>query len=231
MSRCVRVTLSTVLAAALGCAAPVMGQQATPPRPQPVRRPLPKPKPKLSNKVFVRAEGLVGFEHFNASQTFKAIFDSANAPVFGGGVDVVKGHLFFRADVTHFGKTGERAFDANGQVFRLGIPLKVSITPVVGAAGVRALVARNVVVYAGAGAGSWSYSQTGDDPADSLSENKPGFLGLGGVEWRVARLVGLGFEAQYARVPNAFSGGIAADYGEKDMGGVTGALRVIVGHW
>lgn len=222
--------LSAALVAALGVAAPAVAQ--TPPQTQPpARRPLPKPKPKLSNKLFVRAEGLVGIEHFIASKTFEAIFDSANGPVYGGGIDVVKGHLFVRADVTHFGKTGERAIDANGEVFRLGIPLKVSITPVIGAAGFRGLLARDVVAYAGGGVGSWSYSQSGDDPDDSFSEHKIGYLGLGGIEWRVHRLVGIGFEAQYARVPNALSGGIAADFGEKDLGGTTAAVRVIVGHW
>lgn len=225
------VAISTVLAVALGFAVPVVAQ-TTPPRTQPpVHRPTPKPKPKLSNKLFVRAEGLVGFEHFNASNTFAGIFGSSSGPVYGGGIDVVKGNLFVRADVTHFGKTGERAFDANGQVFPLGIPLKVSITPVIGAVGFRMLIAQNVVAYGGGGAGSWSYSESGDDPADSFSENKVGYLGLGGVEWRVARLVGIGFEAQYARVPNALSGGLAADLNEKDLGGTTAAVRVIVGHW
>jgi hypothetical protein len=229
MSARLPITLSTMIVAAFGFAAPAAAQ-TTPQRTQPViRRPLAKPK--LSSKLSVRVEGLVGFEHFNASQTFKAIFESPDGPVFGGGVDVVKGHLFFRVEVTHFGRTGERAFDAGGQVFRLGLPLKVSITPVFGAAGFRTLLARNVVVYAGGGAGSWSYSESGDDPGDSVSENKPGYLGLGGVEWRVHRLVGLGFEAQYAAVPNAFTGGIAGDFGEKDLGGATAAVRVIVGHW
>jgi hypothetical protein len=206
--------------------------QTIPPRSQPiVRRPLPKPKPKLSTRLFVRADGFVGIEHFNASQTFKGVFDSANGVVYGGGVDVVKGHLFVRADVSHFGKTGERVFDANGQIFRLGIPLDVSITPVIGAVGVRGLLAPHWVAYAGGGAGSWSYSQSGDDPADAFSVRKTGYLGLGGVEWRVHPLVGLGFEAQYARVPNAFSGGLAADLNEKDLGGATAVVRVIVGRW
>ena len=206
--------------------------QTVPPRSQPiVRRPLPKPKPKLSTRLSVRADGFVGFEHFNASQTFKGIFDSANGVVYGGGIDIVKSHVFVRADVSHFGKTGERAFDANGQIFRLGIPLKVSITPVIGAVGVRGIVARNWIGYAGGGAGSWSYSESGDDPADAVSVRKTGYLGLGGVEWRVHPLVGIGFEAQYARVPNAFSGGLAKDLNEKDLGGATALVRVIVGRW
>lgn len=227
--------LATVLLAGLlpivGGGIPAAAQTVASRTQPPARRPVPTPKPKLSNKLFVRGAGLVGFEHFNASQTFKGIFDTANGAIYGGGVDVVKGHLFVRADVTHFGKTGERAFALNGQVFRLGIPLKVSITPVIGAVGVRGLIARSWIAYAGAGAGSWSYSESGDDPADSFSERKTGYLGLGGVEWRLHPVVGIGFEAQYARVPNAFSGGIAADLGEKDLGGATAAVRVIVGRW
>jgi hypothetical protein len=224
--------LSAVLFVGAVGAATTASAQTIPPRTQPiVRRPLPKPKPKLSNKLFVRADGFVGAEHFNASQTFKGVFDSANGIVYGGGMDLVKGHLFVRADVSHFGKTGERVFDSNGQVFRLGIPQQVSITPVIGAVGARGLLAPHLVAYAGAGAGSWSYSQSDDDPADALTVRKTGYLGLGGVEWRLGPLVGIGFEAQYARVPNAFSGGLAADLGEKDLGGATAAVRVIVGHW
>ena len=229
--RRISTAVFTALMSGIVGVAPASAQRV-PPRTQPVvRRPLPKPKPKLSNKLFVRAEGFAGAEHFNASKTFKGIFDSANGIVFGGGIDVVKGHLFVRADVSHFGKTGERAFDANGQIFRLGIPVKVSITPVIGAVGIRGILAPKVVAYAGAGAGSWSYSETGDESSDAVSLRKTGYLGLGGVEWRVQRLVGIGFEAQYARVPNAFSGGLAADLGEKDLGGATGLVRVIVGRW
>ncbi|HTI39927.1 MAG TPA: hypothetical protein VL484_20360 [Vicinamibacterales bacterium] len=231
--------MKTPLAAALSAillsvaAMPATAQTSAPRTQPPVQHPLPrpKPKPKLSNKLAVRAEGLVGIERFTASETFKGIFDSPKGAIFGGGVDVVKGHWFVRGDVTHFGKTGQRAFDLNGQVFRLGIPLKVSITPVYGAAGFRGLVGAKWVAYAGGGVGSWSYSESGDDPADALSLRKTGYLGLGGVEWRVHPVVGIGFEAQYAAVPNAFDGGLAADLGEKDMGGATAAVRVIVGRW
>jgi hypothetical protein len=241
MKRCVAVALSTIVVALIGSAAPAVAQMT--PRTQPVvRRPLPRPKPKLSKKLFVRAEGLVGFEHFTASETFKGIFGSANNPIYGGGVDVVRGHLFVRGEVTHFGKTGERAFASNGEVFRLGIPLKVSITPVVGAAGYRGIVAQHLVAYAGGGVGSWSYSESDDDPSDSFSTHKTGYLALGGVEWRLRPLVGLGFEAQYAAVPNGFpastcatsdcpSGGLAAELGEKDMGGAAVVVRFIVGRW
>ena len=139
MTRRLRAVSTVLFVAAVGVAA-TASAQTIPPRTQPiVRRPLPKPKPKLSNKLFVRADGFVGLEHFNASQTFKGVFDSANGVVYGGGIDVVKGHLFVRGDVSHFGKTGERVFDSNGQVFRLGIPQKVSITPVIGAVGVRGI--------------------------------------------------------------------------------------------
>lgn len=231
MTTSIRVAAAAFFAFALG-GVTAASAQTIPPRTQPVvRRPLPKPKPKLSTKLFVRADGFAGVEHFNASQTFKGIFNTANGAVYGGGVDIVKGRLFVRADVSHFGKTGERAFDANGQVFRLGIPLDVSITPVTGAIGVRGLIAPHWVGYAGGGAGSWSYSESGDDPSDAFSVRKTGYLGLGGVEWRVHPLVGIGFEAQYARVPNAFTGGLAADLNEKDLGGATAIVRLIVGRW
>jgi hypothetical protein len=180
--------------------------------------------------VSLRAAGIFGIEHFTAAQTFRGIFGSANGLVYGGGVDVVTPHLFVRADVTHFGRTGERAFAFAGQVFRLGIPLDVSITPIVAAAGVRGRLSRTLIGYAGGGGGVWRYSESGEDPADAFSVSKPGFVALGGVEWRLHRMVAIGFEGQYARVPNAIGqSGLSADLGEKDLGGGTAAVRVIVG--
>jgi hypothetical protein len=39
----------------------------------------------------------------------------------------------------------------------------------------------------------------------------------------------LGFEGQFASVPNAFNGGVAQQLNEKDLGGGSAVVRVIVG--
>lgn len=179
----------------------------------------------------IRGAATIGYEHFSASQTFKAILDAAGGPVYGGGVEVIfRRHIFFRVDAARFKKTGERAFDLNGQVYRLGIPLTITVTPVIGSAGYRGEISRRVAWYVGAGVGSWGYSETSDDPTENVSFRKTGFAGLGGVEWRLQRWVALGLEGQYSGVPNAIGkAGISADFNEKDLGGTTAALRIIIG--
>jgi opacity protein-like surface antigen len=81
----------------------------------------------------------------------------------------------------------------------------------------------------GGGVGSWAYSESTDDPSESFSERKIGYIGLGGVEWRLQKYIALGFEGQYASVPNALSGGVAQQFNEKDLGGGSVVVRVIIG--
>ena len=177
-----------------------------------------------SSAVTIRGEGLFGYQHFLASETFKAIFGTANTFIYGGGVDVgFQKRWFVRVDATRFKKTGERAFVTNGIVSSLGIPLTVTITPITFVGGYRAPFAPakppargsrvpprkppTVFWYVGGGAGSWAYSESTDDPSESFSERKIGYIGLGGVEWRLQKYIALGFEGQYASVPSALSGG------------------------
>jgi hypothetical protein len=212
------LVLSSALA--LTCAAPALAQT----RPG-------------TPSVAVRAAGFVGVEHFSAAQTFRAVLGTANGVVYGGGVDVVFGHVFARVDVSHFGKSGERVFVNQGQVFRLGIPLDIGVTPVTASAGYRGRLARNLMGYAGGGVGSWGYSEKSDDPSEDVSFRKVGYLVLGGVEWRVQRWVALGFEGQYAAVPDALGqssgpagpGSASAAFNEKDLGGGSAVVRIIVG--
>lgn len=181
-------------------------------------------------RLSVRGEAIVGVQHFTASQTFKGIFGSANGAIYGGGVEVTRHHLFVRVDAEHFGRTGERAFALDGQVFQLGIPMKVSITPVMGTVGYRGSLSRRLIGYVGGGVGSWSYSEKTDDPADSFSTRKVGYVALGGVEWRLSSWIGIGGEGRYTAVPNAIgSAGLSADLGEKDLGGGSAVVRVIFG--
>ena len=161
------------------------------------------------------------------------MFDTPDGATFGGGADVLLPHHFFaRVDAERFRRTGERAFDLNGQVFRLGLPLTVTIVPVTVTAGYRAFVARRVAWYAGAGGGSWSYTETApsSDAGENTKLRASGYVVLGGVELRLHRWIGVGFDAQYAGVPNALGkGGLSADFNEKDLGGATARFRVIVG--
>lgn len=205
-----RAPVFGALLAVVTCAVPAMAQASGP--------------------VSVRGEAIIGYQHFLAANTFEGIFGSANQAVYGGGVDVgLWKHIFVRVDATRFNKTGERAFASNGVVYTLGIPLTVTITPITFAAGYRAPISKTISLYAGGGGGSWSYSESTDDPSESVSFRKSGFVGLAGVEWRFQKYLAVGFEGQYASVSNALTGGVADQLNEHNLGGSTAAFRFIVG--
>ena len=83
--------------------------------------------PALSFRVFLHA----GYTGFTASDTFDAVLGSPTGPVYGGGVQVVhRQGYFFQVDASRFSDDGERVFVSDGEVFPLGIPLSVKVTPI-----------------------------------------------------------------------------------------------------
>jgi len=93
-------------------------------------------------------------EHFAASGTFDATFQSDVAPFWGGGVDVViHKHVFVDLAISHMSRDGQRAFVNNGDVFRLQIPLHLESTPIEVTGGYR-FGRHRVIPYVGAGFGS-----------------------------------------------------------------------------
>jgi outer membrane protein W len=185
-------------------------------------------------QIGVRPFAVFAVERFAASTAFNANFDSNTTPVWGGGVDVVIHRRFFvDLTISHMSKTGQQAFFNNGEVFRLGIPLKVTSTPVEIAAGYRfRLKTTRVIPYAGAGFGSYSYHQTADfaAPGDDVDVRHAGFLLIGGAEFRVRKRVGITGDAHYTRVPGILGqAGISRDVNESDFGGIAARVRVILG--
>jgi len=182
----------------------------------------------------VRPFAMFAEEHFTASRTFDAIFQSDVAAFWGGGVDVViHKRVFIDFGVSHMSRTGQRAFVNNGDVFRLQIPLHLDSTPIEVSGGYRFLFRRSrVIPYVGAGFGSYSFHETSDfDTAgESVDVRHTGFLLKGGVEVRVTRWLGITGDVQYTHVAGILgSGGISKDLGENDFGGVAGRARVILG--
>src|ERR1700756_3419207 len=81
--------------------------------------------------IDVRPFALATEQRFDASTTFNAVSASPAASFWGGGVDVLIHKAYFvDLAISHMSKTGQRAFINNGQVFRLGIPLQVTMTPI-----------------------------------------------------------------------------------------------------
>ena len=173
-------------------------------------------------------------ERVAASASFNATLQSTVLPFYGGGVDVVLTKRFF-ADVaiTHTSREGQRAFIDNGEVFRLGIPLRVTATPIEITGGYRFRTWKSrIIPYAGAGIGRYSYHETADFNAveEDVDVSHAGFILLGGAEFRVARWIGITGDAHYTRVPGILGqAGLSKDLNENDFGGIAGRLRVVIG--
>jgi opacity protein-like surface antigen len=186
----------------------------------------------------IRAFGDVGATFFAASDTFDAVLGSSTGMFFGGGVEVVfPGRYFVNARLSRFKKSGERVFVDDGEVFPLGIPLEVGITPVEVTGGYRFRArgrTRNFIPYIGAGVGWHRYSETSDFAGsdEDVSETFTGFHGLGGIEFRLSRIFAVGGEGQWTTVPDALgteTTSASEAFGEKNLGGFGFRVRFTVG--
>ena len=220
------IAIAVICMAALDPATAVAQQQ----RPAPAR-------PAARQPLTVRVFGDLGINQFAAGDTFDATLGSSSGVFFGGGVELVlPQQLFVNLRVSHFGKSGERVFVQDDEVFPLGIDMKVGITPIEVSAGYRFRPqgrSRKLIPYLGAGIGWHRYSETSDfaDAAENVSETFTGYHLLGGAEYRLGRTFAIAGEAQWTTVPDALSGVSSAGdaFGESNLGGLGLRVRFIVG--
>jgi hypothetical protein len=180
----------------------------------------------------IRGLAFASFQQFAAKTTFDAVFDESSGQFFGGGVIVAQHGVFLEVTLSHFDKTGQRAFLFNGDVFPLNIPLTATITPFEVAAGYRFNRRASVIPYAGGGFGSYGYKETSPSSAagDDVDERHAGYLLVGGAEFRVARWVGVAADVQYTHIPGILgTSGLSKDAGESDLGGTAVRVKVLVG--
>ena len=192
----------------------------------PARRPKPAPR------FGVRGYGEAAYQWFAAADSFKAILDTSSGLFYGGGAQVHVGPIYVDVGVSRFEKTGERAFVFEGDVFRLGIPDRITITPLVVTAGYRFPIRDRVVPYVGGGVGSLKFEETSDfaDPDENVSERFTSYHGVAGMEFGALRWLFVAGEVRYASVPDALGApGIAADFDETNLGGYSVAVKVLVG--
>ena len=200
------------------------------------QRPAPA-RPAARQPLTVRASGDLGFTRFAAGDTFDATLGSPSGVFFGGGVELVLPQQWFvNLRVSHFGKSGERVFVQDNEVFPLGIETKVGITPIEVSAGYRFGPrgrSRKLIPYLGGGFGWHRYTETSDfaDAAENVSETLTGYHLLGGAEYRLGRTFAVAGEAQWTTVPDALSGVSSAGdvFGESNLGGLGLRVRFIVG--
>ena len=208
-----KAIITAAVLLAMACAAPAAAQD----------------DPPLSIRPF--AFGSV--QSFAAVDTFDAVFGRSYDPFFGGGVQAVfDGTYFVELSASRFRQTGQRAFISGSQKFRLGIPLTATIVPFEVTGGYRFRFSPRVRPYVAAGVGSYQYKETStfNDPSEDIDVRHAGFVVNGGAEFRAHRWVGIGAEVSYTHVPGILgSGGVSQQAGEKDLGGVSARLKLIVG--
>jgi outer membrane protein W len=180
-----------------------------------------------------RGYGSLAYEWFLASQSFDAVLGQKGGFFYGGGGQAIFGHLFVDVGVEHFSKTGQRVFVSNGQVFPLGIPDTITMQPLTITGGYRFAPTGKATPYAGGGFTSLSFKETSKfaDPSENTDNRFSGFVVLGGVEYAMQKWVFVSGEVRFAGVPNAIGApGVAADFGESNLGGFSVALKVLVGN-
>ena len=194
-----------------------------------------------AQKVEFRPFALVSGEYFAASTTFDATLGSAIQPMWGAGVEInTRRNLFLDITVSRLSRSGQFAFDDNGQVFRLATPLHATLTPFELTVGRRFPPKTRpgrrrritVIPYVGLGAGIYWYQETSDfsTAGEIVDAAHAGFVAVGGAEFRVSKWVGVTGDAQYTRVPGILGkGGVSQQANENDLGGVAGRVRVILG--
>jgi len=186
--------------------------------------------------------GTAGLFTATARDTFEAILDTRSGSDFGVGAQVawqsgmLRG-LFVEFDASRFEETGERVFVHEGEVFPLGIPLTVGLTPIEVSAGYRlnqvrrtrgGVVASPLAFFGGGGVGSVGYSETDDD--GEISERFLAWHVMGGVDVTVWKALQIGAEARYRWVPDGLgAGGVSDEFNETNLGGSTLRVRIGVG--
>jgi opacity protein-like surface antigen len=183
--------------------------------------------------ITFRGLAFVGFQQFAASQTFTATMDSASGQFYGGGGGIeLRSGFFVRVTASRFRKTGQRALDLDGQVFKLGIPLTVTIVPFEVTAGYRIKRFGRIVPYAGGGIGSYGYKEESKfaEASENVSDRFTGYHIAGGADVSLTRWLWVTGEVLFADVPNGLGkGGLSEQYGETNLGGTSLRLLVQVG--
>jgi opacity protein-like surface antigen len=181
----------------------------------------------------IRGFGSLNYMFFNAHDSFEAIFGASSYPFFGGGGEVIFArHFFVSGTVEHFQKTGERVFVSNGEVFKLGLDDKVSITPVSITGGYRLNSADRLVPYVGGGAGIYKFKETSEfaDANENTEDTFTSYHALAGVEYGASKWLFAAFEVQYTTVPDALGApGVSGEFGEKNLGGLSLRAKVLIG--
>jgi hypothetical protein len=177
----------------------------------------------------------IGTMSFAASESFDAVLGGHRGLIWGGGarVGLPLGGLFAEVGAWRFGQEGERVFISGSEVFPLGIPVEVTITPIEITGGWRFRnFSATIVPYAGGGWSSYRYQETSRfaDASENVDERFSGLHLLGGVELKLQRWIGVAGELAWTSVPDSIGvGGASGEFSESDLGGTSLRLKVTIG--
>lgn len=183
----------------------------------------------------IKGYGMVGGMSFTAAESFEAVLGSSTGTIAGGGAEVGLpwGGLYFGVGAWRYRQDGERVFISGAEVFPLGIPLTVEITPVEITGGWRfKQLSSRFVPYVGGGWSSYAYKETSDfaDAGENVDERFNGWHLLGGVEFKATRWLGVGGEIAFTSVPDALGLAAASEaFDETNLGGTSYRLKISIG--
>lgn len=202
-----------------------------------VRTTLPSP---TGRALRLSGYGSAGLFSAAAKDSFEAILETRSGIDLGAGVQLawqsgpLRG-LFVEGDVSRFEETGQRVFVDGRDVFRLGIPLTLTLTPIEVSAGYRlaathrrrdgTVVAAPVSYFGGGGVGTVRYREADDDA--QIADGFTAYHVMGGAEVRVWGPLHVGAEARYRWVPDSLGvAGVSEAFEETDLGGATFRVRI-----
>jgi len=175
-------------------------------------------------------QGRIGYmDVTQASQSFKAIFNSSGGLSFGGGVkiDFAKG-FFFETSFDYLHRSGYRAFVSGDKVFQTDLDTNVTIAPLSFSGGYQFLRNKNISPYVGGGL-SFCYFKEKEYISweDTSSSWHSGFHLLGGMEFLKRDKVSLSVEGKWSHVPDVIGHhGVSAYYEETNIGGLSVIFKV-----
>lgn len=188
-----------------------------------------------AREISVGGFALVGTMRVAAERSFEAVLETNRLSLVGGGAEVrfPWAGLFVGAGAWRGRRNGSRVFVSGGEIFRLGIPVTVTVTPFELTGGMR--LRRRVfhlTPYGGAGWSSYDYRETSSfaGPGEDVQERFSGFHLLGGATYDATTWLGVSGEVAWTAVRGALGrGGVSEGFGETDLGGASLRLKISLG--
>lgn len=181
-----------------------------------------------------RLFGVIEGQAMTAKDTFDAVAGQTTLSGGGAGAEVhrVWRKAFVRASASRMSVDGERVFVFGQEVFPLGIPMEVQLTPIEIAAGWRfATPGKRFVPYVGAGTVIMRFREESqfDTSSDTVNKTFSGAVAFAGVDVNVMKFVSVGAEVGMRIIKITRPGGVLGALGEDDLGGISMRLLVSIG--